>query len=103
MLRRRRKTPKPPAPREAGRGAPRSQRRPRPGAQVPPELVITPGTLAPAAKARREPPREKPEPPREKPEAPRDKRPSRAENVVLVTGFEPFGGDSRNPSWDVCE
>jgi len=23
-------------------------------------------------------------------------------NVVLVTGFEPFGGDKTNPSWDVC-
>jgi len=23
--------------------------------------------------------------------------------VVLVTGFEPFGGESTNPSWDVCE
>ncbi len=26
-----------------------------------------------------------------------------AESVVLVTGFEPFGGDTRNPSWEVCE
>jgi len=26
-----------------------------------------------------------------------------AEDVVLVTGFEPFGGDARNPSWEVCE
>jgi len=26
-----------------------------------------------------------------------------AENVVLVTGFEPFGGDTVNPSWEVCE
>lgn len=23
--------------------------------------------------------------------------------VVLVTGFEPFGGEASNPSWDVCE
>jgi pyroglutamyl-peptidase len=25
------------------------------------------------------------------------------EHVVLVTGFEPFGGEARNPSWEVCE
>lgn len=24
-------------------------------------------------------------------------------NVVLVTGFEPFGGEKTNPSWDVCQ
>ena len=23
--------------------------------------------------------------------------------MVLVTGFEPFGGEATNPSWDVCE
>jgi pyroglutamyl-peptidase len=23
-------------------------------------------------------------------------------HVVLVTGFEPFGGESTNPSWDIC-
>jgi pyroglutamyl-peptidase len=28
-------------------------------------------------------------------------RPSSGE-VVLVTGFEPFGGDTTNPSWDIC-
>ena len=35
-----------------------------------------------------------------------DRRPAQgagAESVVLVTGFEPFGGEARNPSWDVCE
>jgi len=26
----------------------------------------------------------------------------RGSRVVLVTGFEPFGGESTNPSWDVC-
>ena len=25
------------------------------------------------------------------------------EHVVLVTGFDPFGGESINPSWQVCE
>ena len=23
--------------------------------------------------------------------------------TVLVTGFEPFGGEDTNPSWDLCE
>ncbi len=27
----------------------------------------------------------------------------RQDEVVLVTGFEPFGGETANPSWDVCE
>lgn len=26
----------------------------------------------------------------------------REERVVLVTGFEPFGGESVNPSWEIC-
>ena len=28
--------------------------------------------------------------------------PARDEPVVLVTGFDPFGGEQLNPSWDVC-
>jgi len=43
---------------------------------------------------------------RERPDAvvPPALRVSRAPHgeVVLVTGFEPFGGESTNPSWDVC-
>ncbi|HUL96077.1 MAG TPA: pyroglutamyl-peptidase I [Usitatibacter sp.] len=27
---------------------------------------------------------------------------AQAEEVVLVTGFEPFGGEKANPSWEVC-
>jgi pyroglutamyl-peptidase len=27
---------------------------------------------------------------------------ARPEQVVLVTGFEPFGGEKSNPSWDIC-
>jgi pyroglutamyl-peptidase len=50
----------------------------------------TPG-LPPQAKSRR---RARPEVP-----VPTDLRDAR---VVLVTGFEPFGGESTNPSWDVC-
>ncbi|MEO5695422.1 MAG: pyroglutamyl-peptidase I [Usitatibacter sp.] len=26
-----------------------------------------------------------------------------SQHVVLVTGFEPFGGEKSNPSWDLCE
>ncbi|HEX3097585.1 MAG TPA: pyroglutamyl-peptidase I [Usitatibacter sp.] len=28
--------------------------------------------------------------------------PRAADEVVLVTGFEPFGGEAMNPSWEVC-
>jgi pyroglutamyl-peptidase len=34
-------------------------------------------------------------------DAPPKARPSPGE-VALVTGFEPFGGDTTNPSWDIC-
>ena len=125
MLRRRRNAPKGGAPREAPHGAPRSHRRPRPDAQVPPQLILTPEALESARREKREPPREKQrspqeahQSPRDKPQAPREKAaPPReggaaarekagarsAHDVVLVTGFEPFGGDTRNPSWEVCE
>ena len=82
MLRRRSKTAKPHAPRvEAPRepGAGGARRRARSGAEVPPELLIKP--------ARHEP-HETPRP--------------RNGEVVLVTGFEPFGGEKVNPSWDIC-
>src|SRR4051794_17680927 len=26
-----------------------------------------------------------------------------AGDLILVTGFEPFGGERVNPSWDICE
>src|SRR5205085_6930247 len=31
-----------------------------------------------------------------------EERPVYASGVVLVTGFDPFGGEKTNPSWDVC-
>jgi len=97
MLRRRGKAPRPTPPREGSQGLARSHRRARPGTQVPPELIVTPESLARARKARHEPARE--EPP-----VSRGKRATRGPaNVVLVTGFEPFGGDARNPSWEICE
>lgn len=99
MLRRRHKTPKVPKPVAHGHapapsGGPRSRRRAREDAQVPAELRIKPHHRAPAPKAALPPPAESsrtPAPPR-----------SRAEDVVLVTGFEPFGGEKTNPSWEIC-
>ncbi len=119
MLRRRRKPPKPPKPapapkhrrarhatagghrppqppQPAPQAAPRSHRRARPGAEVPPELILTPHPRVAAAPA--------PGPAGQDAHTPPHGRRRRAgAPVVLVTGFEPFGGQSRNPSWDVCE
>src|SRR5262245_48716256 len=69
MLRRRKKSSRPPRPApSAPVAAPASpwRRRARPEARVPRELVI------------------------------------RTSDVVLVTGFEPFGGERVNPSWEIC-
>lgn len=44
------------------------------------------------------PPRRMP-PPKPQPGRPRPAPP----DVVLVSGFEPFGGERANPSWDACE
>lgn len=130
MLRRRHKTPKVQAPpREGGTArTPRSRRRARDDAVVPPDLRIQPQHRAraeakvpsrpqpvapqppvkapvvtkPPAQARQSPPAKPPkaEPPPARPA--REAPASRGAKVVLVTGFEPFGGDAVNPSWDVC-
>jgi len=88
MLRRRRRTPKSLAPVSAER-PPRggSRRRPRPGAQVPGELIISEETRSERREATEEPVTQKP----------------RKQPVVLVTGFEAFGGEKINPSWQICE
>ncbi len=86
MLRRRRRTPKvagPAVARAGVGGPPRSRRRARPEAPVPPELIVPPRVQEAAARPQRSA--------------------ARAEDVVLVTGFEPFGGEALNPSWEVCE
>ena len=57
-----------------------AKRRARPGAVVPEELRIS-RAGQPARRAR-------------------DGGPG--SHVVLVTGFEPFGGETTNPSWDIC-
>ena len=95
MLRRRHKTPKVPKPAAhsyapAQAGAPRSRRRAREDAQVPPELRLKPQHRAPAAPVSQAPAR-----------TPSHSRPQ-LEDVVLVTGFEPFGGEKTNPSWEIC-
>jgi pyroglutamyl-peptidase len=103
MMRRRHQTPK--APKAGARGhddrssgAPRSRRRAREDAVIPPDLRIKPQHLERAAKM--------PAPPSAKapaPAPPPAKKPrSRVEEVVLVTGFEPFGGEKTNPSWEIC-
>jgi pyroglutamyl-peptidase len=101
MLRRRSKRPKPGHPaatareakrdaRSAAPSAPGTRRRARSDAYVAPELIIkhrvhetpAPAVRAPATAARVQP---------------------RSGEVVLVTGFEPFGGEKTNPSWEVCQ
>lgn len=81
MLRRRSRRPKPDARKTATPRAPQStsRRRPREGAVIPPSVLAPP--QAPA-----------------RPKA----QSSRGEAVILVTGFEPFGGEPTNPSWEIC-
>jgi pyroglutamyl-peptidase len=66
-------------PRAQVAAAPATQRRAREGAVVPDELRLSRQRKAPAAKP-----------------APA------AGSVVLVTGFECFGGEKINPSWEIC-
>jgi pyroglutamyl-peptidase len=111
MLRRRSKSPRHDklAPRTPHGSGPRSRRRARPDTPVPEELMLPPHGL-PAAreakpKAERRPPKTAPErpPKRTGEEPPRGQRAASGERVVLVTGFDPFGGESLNPSWEICQ
>lgn len=82
MMRRRSKTPK--VARHASKDTPaQSRRRERPEAPVPPQLLVRPESLAPAPR-------------------PGAGKPARGSDVALVTGFEPFGGEATNPSWEIC-
>ena len=72
MLRRRKKPPKVQRHETPGPQV-TSRRRARPDAPVPPQLRVRP---------------DRPEPP--------------SQDVVLVTGFEPFGDERSNPSWEIC-
>lgn len=69
--------------------APRSRRRARPDLPVPTELRVR----GSAEESRQEP---APSP------VSRSRKAPRAGEVVLVTGFEPFGGETLNPSWEIC-
>jgi pyroglutamyl-peptidase len=89
MLRRRRKGPKEIVPAGVPSAAPGSRRRPRPGAQVPSELIVRERPLL----AERKP----------KPEPQAAVAKPRKGDTVLVTGFDAFCGESVNPSWQVCE
>jgi pyroglutamyl-peptidase len=118
MLRRRSKTPKPGSLREArgagnprdARGAPgtpKSRRRGRPDVAVPPQLLVK-DTLSPAlsqgSRERNRGPTLSQES-RERNRGPTlsQGRGGTAQEVVLVTGFEPFGGETTNPSWEACQ
>jgi pyroglutamyl-peptidase len=70
-------------------GPPGARRRGRPDAPVPAELFVRHDSPAPA--------------PAPKPAAPRSAAgAAKSEDVVLVAGFEPFGGEASNPSWEIC-
>ena len=78
------RTREPRKPREAPAPAPiaATKRRARPGAVVPDELRLS--SRRPGRRGSGD-----------------DPGPSE-QNVVLVTGFDPFGGESTNPSWEIC-
>ena len=64
-----------------------TRRRPRPGVQVPSELIVKEQPLVTERKPEAEPARAR----------------ERKQNAVLVTGFDAFCGEEVNPSWQVCE
>jgi pyroglutamyl-peptidase len=90
MMRRKSRTPKAHATHKTPTPANplRSRRRARPDAPVPAELRINPAALA--AKSP------------QAPAAPVPRVEGRHRDIVLVTGFAPFGGEKTNPSWEVC-
>jgi pyroglutamyl-peptidase len=98
MMRRRKKDSRghkgPPREERSQQGPALGRRRGRSHVPVPPELQVRAEHLKPTAPAA--------------PAAPaastrERRRPARDDLVVLVTGFDPFGGEQLNPSWDVCK
>jgi pyroglutamyl-peptidase len=92
MLRRRKKDQRDekrprPGGRRAPATAPQGTRR-RARAPVPPELLLGSEALT------------VPPPPPQREHKPR--KAARPDDVVLVTGFDPFGGERLNPSWEIC-
>jgi pyroglutamyl-peptidase len=106
MLRRRRKSPRedkrPPKAVQGAHAATRSRRRARPDTPVPRELMLPPGGLPVTEPAREKPRAEARAPVPAQPQRARKGREDRAQRVVLVTGFDPFGGEQLNPSWEIC-
>ena len=86
MLRRRSRDRRDQKPREAKPAAspPDTKRRAREGAIVPEDLKLS-KVRHPGRRSRDDGP-----------------GPKSSSNVVLVTGFDPFGGESTNPSWEIC-
>ena len=86
-------------PREAAQ-SPNAKRRAREDAPVPDDLRLSSHSHRPApASGRAAGPAPVPSHP-----APRNRgNDPGARRVVLVTGFEPFGGETTNPSWEICE
>jgi len=103
MLRRRSRERRDHKPRDAAPAPNASKRRARPDAIVPDELKLT--------RQSRRPPSSHPPPPEARgrpappPHAARSKRDNSApaSNVILVTGFDCFGGETINPSWEICK
>jgi pyroglutamyl-peptidase len=123
---------KPRAPAPAPAAAPAGKRRARPDAIVPEELKLSrvrkPAPTPPAPKPAQSHPAPKPAqihpaakpaqtPPAQSHPAPKpaDRHPGRrnrgndpgsssaSSKVILVTGFECFGGEKINPSWEICQ
>jgi pyroglutamyl-peptidase len=93
----------------AAGNATRSRRRGRSDAQVPPELILKPEMKAAMLQtAKPSPSRDTraatPHPPAKSPPpvAAPQKSHGRPDEVVIVTGFEPFSGEKTNPSWELC-
>ena len=97
----------------AGELAPKAETRAPVQAKQPQqaEQAQQPGTpqqsrRGPQSKPRQQPPQPeqpKPQPPREQRQRPRKDESRSVERVVLVTGFDPFGGERLNPSWEICQ
>ena len=108
MLRRRSRERRDHKPRDAAPAPTASKRRARADAAVPEALKLS-KAVSPAADARE--PGRSPGPIH--PRAPSSGHPGRgrrdearsgpSSNVVLVTGFDCFGGETINPSWEICK
>jgi len=104
MHRRRSKERRDRKPRDVAPAPNASKRRAREGAVVPDELKLSrqsrrPPSNHPAPPEPRGRPAPTPIPPGRRH---RESDPGAGSNVILVTGFEAFGGETMNPSWEIC-